>query len=69
MSTADRTGPASAWFRSSYSNGAGGECVECAYSADGTLIRDSKRAEGPVVHVRAGAWSAFVRSLTRDVPR
>ncbi|MFI8856873.1 DUF397 domain-containing protein [Streptomyces prasinus] len=66
MSTADRTGPASAWFRSSYSNGAGGECVECAYSADGTLIRDSKRAEGPVVRVRAGAWRAFVGSLARN---
>nr|WP_079040614.1 DUF397 domain-containing protein [Streptomyces prasinus] len=66
MSTVDRTGPASAWFRSSYSNGAGGECVECAYSADGALIRDSKRAEGPVVHVQAGAWRVFVRSLSRD---
>ncbi|PWI05193.1 DUF397 domain-containing protein [Streptomyces sp. NWU339] len=54
------------WFKSSYSGGSGTECVECACSVDGTLIRDSKRAEGPVVHVRAGAWSAFVRSLARD---
>ncbi|MET8116594.1 DUF397 domain-containing protein [Streptomyces prasinus] len=54
------------WFKSSYSGGSGTECVECAYSADGTLIRDSKRAEGPVVRVRAGAWRAFVGSLTRN---
>ncbi|MEU6521731.1 DUF397 domain-containing protein [Streptomyces sp. NPDC046924] len=57
------------WFKSSYSGGSGTECVECACSVDGTLIRDSKRAEGPVVHVRAGAWSAFVRSLALDTPR
>ncbi|GAB2446695.1 DUF397 domain-containing protein [Streptomyces incanus] len=54
------------WFKSSYSGGSGTECVECVRSADGALIRDSKRAEGPVVHVRAGAWSVFVRSLARD---
>ncbi|MGJ3559789.1 DUF397 domain-containing protein [Streptomyces sp. INA 01156] len=57
------------WFKSSYSGGNATECVECACSVDGTLIRDSKRAEGPVVHVRAGAWSAFVRSLALDTPR
>lgn len=54
---------ASPWFKSSYSNGAGGECVECAHSVDGTLVRDSKRAGGPVVAVRAFAWRAFVRGL------
>ncbi|MGI5197744.1 DUF397 domain-containing protein [Streptomyces sp. CA-288835] len=53
----------SAWFKSSYSNGAGGECVECAYGADGALVRDSKNASGPVLAIRAHAWEAFVRTL------
>ncbi|SDC02850.1 DUF397 domain-containing protein [Streptomyces prasinopilosus] len=56
------------WFKSSYSGGNATECVECAHSARGALIRDSKRAEGPVVRVRAGAWSAFVGSLSRNPP-
>ena len=53
----------SAWYKSSYSNGAGGECVECAHGADGALVRDSKNASGPVLAVRAQAWDAFVRAL------
>ncbi|MFD5661955.1 DUF397 domain-containing protein [Streptomyces hirsutus] len=56
------------WFKSSYSGGNATECVECAYSAHYALIRDSKRAEGPVVRVRAGAWGAFVGSLSRNPP-
>ncbi|WP_328496098.1 DUF397 domain-containing protein [Streptomyces sp. NBC_00414] len=53
----------SSWFKSSYSNGAGGECVECTH-VDGRLhVRDSKRAGGPMVAVRAYAWQAFIRVL------
>lgn len=50
------------WFRSSYSNGAGGECVECGRTAHGVLVRDSKAVPGPVVALGAEAWSAFVAS-------
>jgi hypothetical protein len=53
----------SSWFRSSYSNGAGGECVEGARAEGGLLLRDSKRADGPVVTVPAYAWRAFVQAL------
>ncbi|NGO11469.1 DUF397 domain-containing protein [Streptomyces sp. HC44] len=56
------------WFKSSYSNGAGGECVECAHSVDGALVRDSKNANGPVVAVRAHAWQAFIRALRTAKP-
>ncbi|MFD7935471.1 DUF397 domain-containing protein [Streptomyces sp. NPDC059755] len=56
----------SAWFTSSYSNGAGGECVECALMDDGALVRDSKRAGGPEIAVRSGAWSPFLRAVRRD---
>ncbi|MGW5608871.1 DUF397 domain-containing protein [Streptomyces sp. NPDC003753] len=54
------------WFTSSYSNGAGGECVECAMTERGMLVRDSKRRSGPVVAVRALAWSDFIRSVCID---
>ncbi|MDT0572862.1 DUF397 domain-containing protein [Streptomyces sp. DSM 3412] len=53
------------WFRSSYSNGAGGECVECAISADLVLVRDSKVAEGTVV-VRGDAWRCFLPTLRNE---
>ncbi|MEU9183122.1 DUF397 domain-containing protein [Streptomyces sp. NPDC048484] len=53
----------SPWFRSSYSNGAGGECVEGARVEGGLLLRDSKCAAGPVVAVRVPAWRAFIRAL------
>ncbi|MGW2637317.1 DUF397 domain-containing protein [Streptomyces sp. NPDC001348] len=55
------------WFTSSYSNGAGGECVECAWTGNGTLVRDSKHRDGPVVAVRQHAWQAFIDTLRREV--
>lgn len=51
------------WFTSSYSNGAGGECVECALTGDGALLRDSKGDGGSVIAVRGQAWQTFVRGL------
>ncbi|MET7682833.1 DUF397 domain-containing protein [Streptomyces sp. NPDC005423] len=51
------------WFTSSYSNGAGGECVECALTDERALVRDSKGTEGPVLAVRGGAWGAFLEAL------
>ncbi|WP_393098663.1 DUF397 domain-containing protein [Streptomyces sp. LN325] len=54
---------ASAWFTSSYSNGAGGECVECARGVDGVLVRDSKDAGGPVVAFRSHPWRAFTEGI------
>lgn len=48
------------WFTSSYSNGSGGECVECAHLVEGMLVRDSKRCGGPSVAVSGEAWRVFV---------
>ncbi|MEW2248310.1 DUF397 domain-containing protein [Streptomyces sp. NPDC006975] len=48
------------WFKSSYSSGEGGECVEVCLTQDAVLVRDSKRATGPVLSVDTNAWSAFV---------
>lgn len=50
------------WFTSSYSNGAGGECVQCALTDRGALVRDSKSSEGPVVAVGGGSWRFFVKA-------
>ncbi|MDT0397413.1 MULTISPECIES: DUF397 domain-containing protein [Streptomyces] len=57
-----------AWFKSTYSGANTTECVECAHAADGTLIRDSKWAGGPMVHVARGPWLVFIRSLTNGAP-
>ncbi|MCD9878645.1 DUF397 domain-containing protein [Streptomyces guryensis] len=51
------------WFTSSYSNGAGGECVECALTDEHALVRDSKDAEGPMVPVRGTPWRSFVQAV------
>ncbi|MEU2115135.1 DUF397 domain-containing protein [Streptomyces sp. NPDC016459] len=55
MSTADL-----AWFKSSYSGGEGGECVEVAAHPTAIHIRDSKNPHGPQLAVSPTAWAAFV---------
>ncbi|MFC9757921.1 DUF397 domain-containing protein [Streptomyces sp. NPDC056921] len=49
------------WFRSSYSNDQGGQCVEGA-RLDGWVmaVRDSKDPEQGVCVFPAAAWLAFV---------
>ncbi|MFD3615114.1 DUF397 domain-containing protein [Streptomyces sp. NPDC058676] len=54
------------WFTSTYSNGAGGECVECALTDARALVRDSKGARGRVVTVRSRAWRSFTQALKHD---
>jgi hypothetical protein len=49
-----------AWFKSSYSAGNGGECVEVAVSAGTVHVRDSKDKAGPTLEFDAAAWAAFV---------
>jgi len=51
------------WFKSSYSGGSGTECVECAYTSDEALIRDSKDQSGSSLAVRRQAWLAFTQAL------
>ncbi|WP_426367178.1 DUF397 domain-containing protein [Streptomyces sp. E-08] len=52
--------PKLAWFKSSYSSGGGGECVEVAAALGTVHIRDSKRYGGPVLTVTSDAWAGFV---------
>jgi hypothetical protein len=50
------------WFKSSKSNGSGGNCVEAARLPDGGMaVRDSKaQGNGPVLFFTAAEWNAFV---------
>jgi len=49
-----------AWFKSSYSSGASGDCVEVA-TCPGTIhIRDSKDKAGPKLALSPATWADFV---------
>ncbi|WP_415952438.1 DUF397 domain-containing protein [Streptomyces sp. KLOTTS4A1] len=49
------------WFKSSYSDSEGGDCVEAARTPDRMHIRDSKLgAQGPSFSTAAPAWKAFL---------
>ncbi|MGW3629637.1 DUF397 domain-containing protein [Streptomyces sp. NPDC005122] len=56
------------WFKSSYSNDSGGECLEVAYEdrparVDAIHIRDSKNPTGPALAVTPDAWRRFAESV------
>ncbi|WP_432095440.1 DUF397 domain-containing protein [Streptomyces sp. bgisy100] len=52
------------WRKSSYSNNAGGECVEVAPGLPGIVpVRDSKDPQGPALVFPAEAWTAFVTAV------
>ncbi|WP_329399211.1 DUF397 domain-containing protein [Streptomyces melanogenes] len=54
------------WFKSSYSGGNETECVEAAFLAPGTAIRDSKRPAGPRLRFSGSSWEAFVAAVQED---
>ncbi|KUM79794.1 DUF397 domain-containing protein [Streptomyces curacoi] len=58
--------PAYEFVRSTYSGGnAGQECVEVARNVPGTVaVRDSKDADGPILQLTQGSWTAFLRSVS-----
>jgi len=49
------------WFKSSYSTGDGGDCVEVAAATDAIHVRDSKDPEGPALAFGRDAWASFAR--------
>ncbi|MGW0910930.1 DUF397 domain-containing protein [Streptomyces sp. NPDC002784] len=51
-----------AWFKSSYSDGEGGECLEVAITPTTIHLRDSKTPTGPRLTLSPAAWSAFLAS-------
>jgi hypothetical protein len=49
------------WFKSSFSNGQGGDCVEVATNLPGIVaVRHSKDPDGPKLVFTPGEWRAFV---------
>ncbi|SDO96193.1 protein of unknown function [Actinacidiphila guanduensis] len=55
---------AAAWHKSSYSNQAGGDCVEVALAFPGLVpVRDSKDPHGPALAFTADAWTSFVEAV------
>nr|WP_165485997.1 DUF397 domain-containing protein [Frankia sp. Cppng1_Ct_nod] len=52
------------WRKSSYSNGAGGMCVQAAWLDDGTvLVRNLKMSGEVAVAFSADEWTCFVRGV------
>ncbi|MFJ3325080.1 DUF397 domain-containing protein [Streptomyces griseus] len=51
------------WFKSSYSGGNQGECLEVARGHATVPVRDSKAADGPAVAFSVDGWSSFVIAL------
>ena len=57
-----------AWFKSSYSGGGGGNCIEVATDVATVHVRDSKDPEGPALAFSDDAWASFVAfARTRTV--
>ncbi|MFI6960443.1 DUF397 domain-containing protein [Streptomyces sp. NPDC050255] len=53
----------SGWFKSSYSGGSQGDCLEAACGYAGVPVRDSKAPTGPAVVFSPAGWSSFVEAL------
>ncbi|MBH5335353.1 DUF397 domain-containing protein [Streptomyces pactum] len=53
------------WFKSSYSGGSNGDCLEVARGCAGVPVRDSKNPTGPALVFSAEGWSAFVSAVKR----
>lgn len=62
MTTAmpERAVPDLVWIKSSYSSGAGGECVEVATCPHTIHVRDSKDTARQGLAVGPAAWAMFV---------
>ncbi|MFD7130487.1 DUF397 domain-containing protein [Streptomyces sp. NPDC059894] len=51
------------WYKSSYSGGDQGDCLEVARGHADVPVRDSKAPSGPVLVFSAGGWAAFVEAV------
>ncbi|MFF8882902.1 DUF397 domain-containing protein [Streptomyces flaveolus] len=55
--------PEEAWFKSTYSSGSEGNCVEAADLEPQVGVRDTKKKSGPALVFRKTTWSAFVTGV------
>ncbi|MFD3975214.1 DUF397 domain-containing protein [Streptomyces cyaneofuscatus] len=51
------------WFKSSYSGGSNGECLEVARGHATVPVRDSKAADGPALMFSTQGWTRFVSAV------
>ncbi|MBB4795394.1 DUF397 domain-containing protein [Streptomyces nodosus] len=58
-----------AWFKSSYSGGGGGNCVEVAVCHEAVHVRDSKDVRRKPLTLSPDAWSAFTASAAGSYRR
>lgn len=64
MTAADPDLSRAAWRKSTHS-GNGGDCIEVAAAAPGTIaVRDSTDPHGPALTFTPGRWQAFTRAVT-----
>ncbi|MET9387615.1 DUF397 domain-containing protein [Streptomyces sp. NPDC002928] len=61
--TANDLAPEGAWFKSSYSSGSEGNCLEATDLAPKVGIRDSKDKKGPALVFPRSSWTAFVAGV------
>ncbi|MPY52388.1 DUF397 domain-containing protein [Streptomyces acidicola] len=61
MSTSELT-----WFKSSYSSGGSGDCVEIATTPHTIHVRDSKNPEAPHLTLSPTAWTDFLAHASRS---
>jgi uncharacterized protein DUF397 len=55
------------WFKSSYSNGQGGNCVEVATNVPGVVaLRDSNDPDGPKLLFKRDQWRAFIAGVAAE---
>jgi hypothetical protein len=54
------------WFKSSYSDTEGGQCLEIAAGSAAVHVRDSKADSGPVLTVSREAWAGLVESISSE---
>jgi hypothetical protein len=66
MSTKQSEVPQLHWFKSSYSGGEGGDCVEVASAGSGVHVRDSKDTAQSSFAVAPTTWSAFLGLARRQ---
>lgn len=54
------------WFKSSYSGGSNGDCLEVATGYTAVPVRDSKAPSGPAIVFSASGWTSFVAAVKGD---
>ncbi|MEU1269486.1 DUF397 domain-containing protein [Streptomyces sp. NPDC005799] len=54
------------WFKSSYSSGGDGDCVEVAITPATIHVRDSKNRRAPHLALSPRTWADFVAHARRE---